>query len=52
VVETQAMGLKNLLENSTANDKYSNLEKIIEYKIKYFPKEKRKILIFSDVSRP
>jgi len=48
VVETQAMGLKNLLENSTANDKYSNLEKIIEYKMKYFPKEKRKILIFSE----
>jgi hypothetical protein len=47
-VETASSALKTLLENANANDKYTNLEKIIEYKMKFFPKEKRKILIFSE----
>ena len=46
--EPPTIALKHLLENASANDKYSNLEKIIEYKMKYFTKEKRKILIFSE----
>ena len=40
--------LQFILENSILNDKYTNLERIIEYKMKYFPKEQRKILIFSE----
>jgi hypothetical protein len=40
--------LKKLLENTENNDKYTNLENIIKYKMKHFPKEKRKILIFSE----
>ena len=40
--------LKFILDNCLKNDKYTNLERIIEYKMKYFPKEQRKILIFSE----
>ena len=40
--------LQFILDNSILNDKYTNLERIIEYKMKYFPKEQRKILIFSE----
>ena len=45
---TQKQILEDFISNSQANDKYTNLEKIIEYKMKYFPKNKRKILIFSE----
>jgi hypothetical protein len=40
--------IENIIANSEKNDKYENLEKILAYKIKNFPKEKRKILIFSE----
>ena len=46
--KTAAEFLKEIQEDSHNNDKYGNLDKIIEYKMKYFPKEKRKILIFSE----
>ncbi len=42
------LALKELLDNSLNNDKYTNFEKIIEYKVKNFTKEKRKILVFSE----
>ncbi len=45
---TQKQILEEFISNSSTNDKYTNLEKIIEYKMKYFPKNKRKILIFSE----
>ncbi len=45
---TQNQILQEIMLNSLANDKYTNLEKIIEYKMKFFPKNKRKILIFSE----
>jgi hypothetical protein len=48
VEPTQKQVLEEFISNSLANDKYTNLEKIIEYKMKYFPKNKRKILIFSE----
>jgi hypothetical protein len=47
-VITAESTLKNILDNSQSNDKYTNLDQIIEYKIKFFPKGKRKILIFSE----
>ena len=40
--------LQFILENYILNDKYTNLERILEYKMKYFSKEQRKILIFSE----
>jgi hypothetical protein len=40
--------LQFILDNSILNDKYTNLERILEYKMKYFTKEQRKILIFSE----
>lgn len=48
--DTSEYFLKEILDNASANDKYTNFEKIIEYKMKYFEKtkEKRKILIFSE----
>jgi hypothetical protein len=48
--DTSEYFLKTILDNSSANDKYTNFEKIIEYKMKYFEKDKskRKILIFSE----
>ncbi len=42
------LALKEVLDNSLNNDKYTNFEKIIEYKVKNFTKEKRKILVFSE----
>ena len=48
VEPTQKQILQEMITNSQANDKYTNLEKIIEYKMKFFPKKKHKILIFSE----
>ena len=46
--KTAAQALREIMDEAQNNDKYTNLDKIIEYKMKYFPKEKRKILIFSE----
>jgi hypothetical protein len=40
--------LQDIMHCSEENDKYTNLEKILAYKTQNFPKEKRKILIFSE----
>jgi SNF2 family DNA or RNA helicase len=47
-IKIRELALKEVLDNSLNNDKYTNFEKIIEYKVKNFPKEKRKILVFSE----
>ena len=46
--KTVEQSLREIMDDAPNNDKYTNLDKIIEYKMKYFPKEKRKILIFSE----
>jgi hypothetical protein len=40
--------LQDILDNAINTDKYTNLENILAYKTQYFPKEKRKMLIFSE----
>jgi hypothetical protein len=47
-IKLRELALKEVLDNSLNNDKYTNFEKILEYKVKNFPKEKRKILVFSE----
>jgi hypothetical protein len=47
-VETAESLLAKIISDAQTLDKYSNLEKILEYKMKYFTKQKRKILIFSE----
>jgi hypothetical protein len=48
VKNTEQTVLQNLLKECQSNDKYSNLEAILEYKKKFFDKDHRKILIFSE----
>ncbi len=48
IIETAESTLAKIISDSQTLDKYSNLDKILEYKIKFFPKQKRKILIFSE----
>jgi hypothetical protein len=48
VKKTKEMVLGEILKECNANDKYTNLEAILEYKKKFFSKDHRKILIFSE----
>jgi hypothetical protein len=48
VEKTKETVLDTILKECNANDKYTNLEAILEYKKKFFSKDHRKILIFSE----